>query len=171
METHDECLFEYGLERVILGTIAIEHPEIVKELAKKNPGRIVVGIDAKHGKVATRGWLKQSEVQATTLAKNFHGTGIAAIIATDIETDGTLKGPNIQEMKSMALASSVPIIASGGVGSIEDLLSLLALESYGVTGVIVGRALYDGTIDFREACKAIGDGYLQDPIQEDNYIA
>ena len=156
-------LISYGLDRVILGTIAIEKPDLVRSLAQDHPGKIVIGIDAKEGKVATRGWINQSDVLATELAKSFLNSGIAAIISTDITTDGTLQGPNINAMKAMAFASSVPVIASGGVGSIADLISLLALEPHGINGVIIGRALYDGAVDIQEAMKAIENGHIQDP--------
>ncbi len=150
-----EDLLNYGLDRIILGTIAIEEPGIVKDLACQNPNQIVVGIDAKNGKVATRGWLTQSNIEATELAKEFEGAGIAAIISTDIETDGTLNGPNLKALREISKSTSIPVIASGGVGCIADLISLLTLEQYGVKGVIVGRALYDGEIDLGEASKAI----------------
>ena len=155
-------LLACGLERVILGTVALEQPELVDELATRHPGRIVVGIDAKNGKVATRGWITESTTEATELAQRLSSTGIAAIISTDIATDGTLAGPNLEALRAMAEASSVPVIASGGIGNLEHLLSLLALEPLGVTGVIVGRALYDGRVDLGEALAAIGDGRLQD---------
>ncbi|CAI8156457.1 MAG: 1-(5-phosphoribosyl)-5-[(5-phosphoribosylamino)methylideneamino]imidazole-4-carboxamide isomerase [Prochlorococcus sp.] len=166
-----EALLAYGLERVILGTVAIEQPLMVKKLAQQHPDRIVVGIDANNGKVATRGWITQSDVEATDLANDFNNAGIAAIISTDIATDGTLAGPNLEALRSMAMASNVPVIASGGVGSISDLLALLSLEPLGVTGVIVGRALYDGRVDLREANQAIGDGRLQDPPSSGTLIA
>ena len=151
-----------GLERVILGTVALEQPELVAQLAEQHPGRIVVGIDAKNGKVATRGWLTDSSTEATELAQRLSGMGIAAIISTDIATDGTLAGPNLTALRAMAEASTVPVIASGGIGTLEHLLSLLQLEPLGVSGVIVGRALYDGRVDLAEALAAIGDGRLQD---------
>ncbi|MBM5803295.1 MAG: 1-(5-phosphoribosyl)-5-[(5-phosphoribosylamino)methylideneamino]imidazole-4-carboxamide isomerase [Cyanobacteria bacterium K_DeepCast_35m_m2_155] len=151
-----------GLERVILGTVALEQPELVAQLAQQHPGRIVVGIDAKNGKVATRGWLTESSTEATELAQRLSGMGIAAIISTDIATDGTLAGPNLTALRAMAEASSVPVIASGGIGTVEHLLSLLSLEPLGVSGVIVGRALYDGRVELAEALAAIGDGRLQD---------
>ena len=157
-----ESLLEYGLDRVILGTIAIEEPDKVEHLASLHPGQIVVGIDAKNGKVATRGWLTQSKVSATELAKKFARTNLAAIISTDIETDGTLKGPNLNALREIAQASNAPIIASGGVGCMADLLALLNLEQYGVTGVIVGRALYDGAIDLKEANHAIEESRAED---------
>jgi len=158
-----ESLIDYGLDRVILGTAAIENPELVKELASRHPGKVVVGIDARDGKVATRGWIEESNVEATTLARELSSAGIAAIISTDIATDGTLAGPNLKALREMADASSVPVIASGGVGCMADLIALLALEPHGVNGVITGRALYDGRIDLKEAIQAVGDARLQDP--------
>ncbi|MEY3735416.1 MAG: 1-(5-phosphoribosyl)-5-[(5-phosphoribosylamino)methylideneamino]imidazole-4-carboxamide isomerase [Cyanobacteriota bacterium] len=157
-----EQLLACGLDRVILGTVAIEQPEMVAELAARHPGRIVVGIDAKDGRVATRGWIEQSSVEATDLARRFEASGVAAIISTDIATDGTLAGPNLEALRAMAEASSIPVIASGGVGCLADLLALLSLAPLGVEGVIVGRALYDGTVDLAEALAAIGEGRLQD---------
>jgi phosphoribosylformimino-5-aminoimidazole carboxamide ribotide isomerase len=136
----------------------------VRSLAARHPGRIVVGIDAKDGRVATRGWLEASAVLATDLAARFAGSGIAAIISTDIATDGTLAGPNLEALRQMALASPVPVIASGGVGDLADLLSLLSLAPLGVEGVIVGRALYDGRVELAEALAAIGPERLQDPL-------
>jgi len=158
-----ESLINCGLDRVILGTAAIENPEMVQELASRHPGKVVVGIDARDGKVATRGWIEESNVEATTLARELSSAGIAAIISTDIATDGTLAGPNLKALREMADASSVPVIASGGVGCMADLLALLALEPHGVNGVITGRALYDGRIDLKEAIQAVGDARLQDP--------
>jgi phosphoribosylformimino-5-aminoimidazole carboxamide ribotide isomerase len=157
-----EELIACGLDRVILGTVAIEQPQLVQELAQRHPGRIVVGIDANDGRVATRGWIEQSDVLATDLAKQFSAAGIAAIITTDIATDGTLAGPNLGALRTMAQCSAVPVIASGGIGCMADLLSLLPLEPLGVTGVIVGRALYDGRVDLAEAIAALGEVRLQD---------
>jgi phosphoribosylformimino-5-aminoimidazole carboxamide ribotide isomerase len=159
-----EELLACGLDRVILGTVALEQPELVEALATHHPGRIVVGIDAKNGKVATRGWLEESSTDASELARRFSASPLAALICTDIATDGTLAGPNLDFLRAMAEASSVPVIASGGIGTLEHLLSLLALAPLGVEGVIVGRALYDGRVDLAEALQAIGDGRLQDPI-------
>ena len=161
-----EDLLACGLDRVILGTVAIEQPQLVTELAGRHPGRIIVGIDAKHGRVATRGWIEQSDVLATDLAQRLSDAAIAAIISTDIATDGTLAGPNLQALRAMAEASRVPVIASGGIGCMADLLSLLALEPLGVSGVVVGRALYDGRVDLAEAIRAIGDDRLQDPVEQ-----
>jgi phosphoribosylformimino-5-aminoimidazole carboxamide ribotide isomerase len=162
-ERRAEELLDAGLDRVILGTVAMEQPALVSSLARRYPGRIVVGIDAKDGKVATRGWLEHSEVDAIDLAARFSDSGIAALITTDIRTDGTLDGPNMIFLRAMAEASVVPVIASGGVGSLSDLLSLLSLAPLGVEGVIVGRALYDGSVDLGEALQAVGPERWQDP--------
>lgn len=155
-------LLDLGVRRVILGTVAVEQPQLVAELCQEFPGQIVVGIDARNGRVATRGWLETSEVLATQLAQQMQELGAAAIIYTDIHRDGTLTGPNLEALRELALGISIPVIASGGVSSITDLLSLLALEPLGVTGVIVGRALYTGDISLKEALQAIGSGRLQD---------
>ena len=170
VERADELL-ACGLDRVILGTVAIEQPELVRALAERHPGRIVVGIDAKDGRVATRGWIEQSDVLATDLARRFSDVGLAAIITTDIATDGTLAGPNLDGLRQMAAASSVPVIASGGIGCMADLLALLPLEPLGVNAVIVGRALYDGRVDLAESIQAIGDGRLQDVTLMSNDLA
>jgi phosphoribosylformimino-5-aminoimidazole carboxamide ribotide isomerase len=131
----------------------------VEQLAARYPGRIVVGIDARNGKVATRGWITDTDTQATSLAKRFEGLGLAAIVSTDIATDGTLAGPNLSALRAMVEASSTPVIASGGIGTVTDLLSLLPLN---LNGVIVGRALYDGTVILQEALQAVGEARLQD---------
>lgn len=155
-------LLTLGVQRIILGTVAVEQPDLVGELCQEFPGRIVVGIDARNGRVATRGWLETSEVLATQLAMQMQELGAAAIIYTDINRDGTLTGPNLEALRELATTVSIPVIASGGVSSVTDLLSLLALEPLGVTGVIVGRALYTGDISLKEALRAIGQGRLQD---------
>lgn len=155
-------LFSLGVRYAILGTAAIENPELVSDLAGEFPGQIIVGIDARDGKVATRGWLETSAVDAIALAQQMEQRGAAAVIYTDIQRDGTLQGPNIPAMRAMAEAVSMPVIASGGVGALRDLLSLLALESQGVTGVIVGRALYTGDVSLKEAVRAVGNGRWQD---------
>ncbi len=162
-------LIDYGVERVILGTVAIENPSLVKRLSEAYPQKILIGIDAKDGRVATRGWINQSDVLATELAKTFSESEIAGIISTDISQDGTLKGPNLQAMKDIALVSQVPVIASGGVGCMSDLLSLVPLESDGVTGIIVGRAIYDGKVDLKEAIKALENSHLIDPPTKNIY--
>jgi phosphoribosylformimino-5-aminoimidazole carboxamide ribotide isomerase len=134
----------------------------VEQLCGEFPGKIIIGIDARQGQVATRGWLETSEVAATDLAQQMSQLGAAAIIYTDIHRDGTLIGPNLDALRELAGSVSIPVIASGGVSSVTDLLSLLALEPLGVSGVIVGRALYTGNISLKEAVQAIGAGRLQD---------
>ena len=155
-------LLSTGVQRVILGTAAVEDHPLVEQLCKEFPGQIVIGIDARNGLVATRGWLETSEVKATDLAGQMAQLGVAAIIYTDIHRDGTLAGPNLDALRELATGISIPVIASGGVSSITDLLSLLALEPLGVSGVIVGRALYTGDILLKEALQAVGSGRLQD---------
>jgi phosphoribosylformimino-5-aminoimidazole carboxamide ribotide isomerase len=151
-----------GIQRAILGTIAVEQPQLVQQLCQEFPGQIAIGIDARNGLVATRGWLETSEVLATQLAVQMQELGASAIIYTDIHRDGTLAGPNLEALRELAATISIPVIASGGVSSVTDLLSLLALEPQGVTSVIVGRALYTGDIDLKEALRAIGPGRIQD---------
>jgi len=155
-------LLDTGVQRAILGTVAVEKPELVTELCVEFPEQIVVGIDARKGKVATRGWLETSEVAATELAHRMAQQGVAAIIYTDIHRDGTLSGPNMEALRELAESINIPVIASGGVSSLTDLLSLSSLESIGVTGVIVGRAIYTGDVSLKEAVRAIGDGRWQD---------
>ena len=155
-------LLEIGIERIILGTIAIENPELVKVLANEYPKRIAVGIDAKKGMVATRGWLKQSEITSIELTKQLNDLELAAIISTDISTDGTLKGPNLKALREIAETSRNPVIASGGIGSIADLISLADLETKGIEAIIVGRALYDGSIHLKEALLTLKNLIIQD---------
>jgi phosphoribosylformimino-5-aminoimidazole carboxamide ribotide isomerase len=155
-------LFSLGVNRAILGTVAIEQPELVVSLCQEFPGQIVAGIDARDGRVATRGWLETSEVAATDLARQMAAAGVATIIYTDIQRDGTLQGPNIPALREMLDAVDVPVIASGGVGSLTDLLNLFALSASGLSGAIVGKALYTGDIALPEALRAVGPGRWQD---------
>ncbi len=155
-------LIRLGVRRIILGTVAVEQPELVSQLCQEFPEQIVVGIDARNGWVATRGWLETSEVMAIDLAQQMADQGVAAIIYTDIHRDGTLQGPNLDALRELVSHIEVPVIASGGVSSITDLLSLLGLEPLGVTGAIVGRALYTGDISLKEALRAVGPGRWQD---------
>ncbi len=157
-------LLGIGIDRIILGTIAIENPELVKVLSQEYPRRVAVGIDAKEGMVATRGWLKQSEISSLELVKQLNDLELAAIISTDIATDGTLKGPNVQALREITQISINPVIASGGIGSIADLISLSDFENEGIEGIIVGRALYDGSIDLKEALLALKNILIQDSI-------
>jgi len=157
-----DALMALGVHQVILGTVAVEQPDLVADLCQAFPGRIVVGIDARNGKVATRGWLKTSSVSASDLALAIVEQGVETIIYTDIQRDGTLEGPNQVALRELATAIPATVIASGGISSITDLLSLLALEPIGVRGAIVGRALYTGALDLREALQAIGPERWQD---------
>ena len=144
---------EKGLARVILGTVAVENPDLVREAAAEFPGRIAVGIDARNGLVATRGWAEETQVGATALARSFEDAGVAAIIYTDIDRDGAMQGPNLAATKALARSVTIPVIASGGVSRIADLV---ALRDTGViAGAISGRALYDGAIDLAEALKVL----------------
>jgi phosphoribosylformimino-5-aminoimidazole carboxamide ribotide isomerase len=161
-------LFALGVERAIVGTVAVENPELVAKLCQEFPQKIAVGIDARKGKVALRGWLETSVVEATKLARQIPSQA-AAIIYTDIHRDGTLAGPNQEALRELANAVDIPIIASGGVSSLTDLLSLLSLEPLGVNGVILGKAIYTGKVNLKEAIQAVGQGRLQDvPINIDN---
>jgi phosphoribosylformimino-5-aminoimidazole carboxamide ribotide isomerase len=146
-----EAYLSLGLSRVILGTAAQRNPELVKEACSKFPGRIVVGIDAKDGMVAVQGWAEVTGVTAVELAKKFEGYGVAAIIYTDIARDGMLQGPNLESTRALAEAVSIPVIASGGVSTLKDIENLMAIEQYGVTGVITGKAVYTGAIRLAEA--------------------
>ncbi|KAM3097393.1 1-(5-phosphoribosyl)-5-[(5-phosphoribosylamino)methylideneamino]imidazole-4-carboxamide isomerase [Phormidesmis sp. 146-12] len=156
------ALLATGVRWAILGTVAVENPKLVAELCGEFPGQIIVGIDARNGKVATKGWLETSEVLATELAERMAQLGAAAIIYTDIHRDGTLQGPNLAALRELAAVVAIPVIASGGVSSVTDLLSLLALEPQGVTGAIVGRAIYTGDVSLKEAIRAVGQGRWQD---------
>ena len=142
---------DQGVSRVIIGTEAIKNPDLVKSACLEFPGQIVVGIDAKAGKVAIEGWTKTTEVTAIDLARQFEDCGVAAINFTDIDRDGMRTGPNILETEKLARAISIPVVASGGVSSIEDIKNLLPLAAAGVVGVITGRALYDGSLDLKAA--------------------
>jgi phosphoribosylformimino-5-aminoimidazole carboxamide ribotide isomerase len=138
-----------GLARVILGTVAVEDPALVRAAARAFPGHVAVGIDAKGGRVATRGWAEVTDVEAPDLARRFEDAGVAAIIYTDIARDGAMQGPNVAATEALARAVSIPVIASGGVSSLEDLAALKATGVIG--GAISGRALYDGAIDLAAA--------------------
>lgn len=146
-------LDEVGLARVILGTAALRQPEIVREACRAFPGRIAVGIDARGGKVAVEGWAEISDVGAMELALRYEDAGVAVIIYTDIEQDGTMKGPNVEGTARLAECLHTPVIASGGVSSLRDIQRLKAQESRGIHGVVIGRALYDGTIDPKAALR------------------
>jgi len=146
-----------GIKRVILGTVALRNPELVKDACRRFPGRIAVGIDAKGGKVAVEGWAETSELTAIDLARRFADAGVAAIIFTDVDRDGVLKGLNIEATLSLANAVNIPVIASGGLASMDDIRRLLAPDCAILEGAISGRALYDGRLDAQAALKLIAE--------------
>lgn len=149
-----ETWIEKGIARVILGTVAVENPDLVREAATAFPGRIAVGLDARNGMVATRGWAEETGMLVTELAQSFEDAGIAAVIYTDIDRDGAMGGPNIAATAALARAVKVPVIASGGVSSLDDLVALR--DTGVVAGAISGRALYDGALDLKVALGALG---------------
>lgn len=142
-----EASLEVGVERVVLGTVALREPELVREAARQFPGRVAVGIDAMDGRVAVEGWLEASDVAVGELAKRFEDAGVAAIIYTDISRDGMLTGPNLEATVELAESVEIPVIASGGVSSEDDVLRAAALAPRGISGAIVGRALYTGAVN------------------------
>jgi phosphoribosylformimino-5-aminoimidazole carboxamide ribotide isomerase len=142
-----EAWLAKGVRRVILGTVAVRNPDLVRTAAKAFPGRVAVGIDAKGGKVAVEGWAETSELGAADLARRFEDAGVAAIVYTDIERDGVLKGLNLPATAALAAETSIPVIASGGLASLADVEALLRPENAKLEGAITGRALYDGRID------------------------
>ena len=144
-----------GAYRVILGTIAHQEPAFVEEACKQFPGKIMVGIDAKDGQVAVKGWTEVSEQTASDLAGLMEPLGVAGFIFTDISRDGMLQGPNLDRIRQFAQTTSLPVIASGGVSRIEDVSNLLALQSEGVEGMIIGKALYDKRLDYQEALQRV----------------
>jgi phosphoribosylformimino-5-aminoimidazole carboxamide ribotide isomerase len=145
-----EMWLSKGLARVILGTVAVERPELVREAARAFPGQVAVGIDAKDGRVATKGWAEVTKVDAVELAKSYEDAGVAAIIYTDINRDGAMQGPNVEATAALANAVTIPVIASGGVSSLKDLRDLRNCGAP-LNGAISGRALYDGAIDLKKA--------------------
>lgn len=152
-----EAWLDAGIARVILGTIALRDPDLVKQACRRFPGQVAVGIDAKGGRVAVEGWAETSDLTVLDLALKFEDAGVSAIIYTDIDRDGVLTGPNTEATAALARAISTPVIASGGVSSLDDLRALKAVESSGIAGVISGRAIYDGRIDVAQAIKLLAE--------------
>jgi len=146
-------LVSIGIDRIILGTAAIKDPTFVRAACSAFPGKIIVGIDAKDGLVAIKGWAEVTTVKAIDLAKQMQGHGVIAIIYTDIKRDGMLSGPNIEATQALAEALTIPVIASGGVHTMQDIENLLLVQHAGVTGVITGKAIYSGSLDLKEAIK------------------
>lgn len=151
VKTAELYLDKVGVKRIIIGTAAYENPELLKTLTKKYPGRIAVGIDAKDGKVAIKGWITVTDEKAVDLAKKLEGIGVACIIYTDISRDGMLTGPNVEATREMAEAVSIPVIASGGISAVKDIASYKGVK---LEGIIIGKALYAGNIDLRLAVEA-----------------
>ncbi|WP_425049667.1 1-(5-phosphoribosyl)-5-[(5-phosphoribosylamino)methylideneamino]imidazole-4-carboxamide isomerase [Psychromarinibacter sp. S121] len=149
-----EGWLDKGVSRVILGTVAVENPDLVREAAAAFPGKVAVGIDARNGRVATKGWAEETDVMVTDLAKQFEDAGVAAIIYTDIDRDGAMQGPNVAATAALGNAVRIPVIASGGVSSIDDLVALRDCGAP-LDGAISGRALYDGAIDLSEALRVV----------------
>jgi phosphoribosylformimino-5-aminoimidazole carboxamide ribotide isomerase len=150
MKTVEAWLGE-GVSRVIIGTAAVREPEFVKQAARKFPGKIAIGIDARYGKVAISGWAEETQLEAAEVAKLFEGAGVAAVIYTDVERDGMMQGLNLDSTIALSEAVSIPVIASGGFASIDDVKALLEPRAKKLAGAITGRALYDGRIDPKEA--------------------
>jgi len=151
-----ETLLSAGAQWVILGTVLVEDKNLAQEAARKFEGHVIAGIDAKKGRVAVKGWEEGTSLDALDLAKWCEGEGYSATIYTDISKDGTLSGPNLEETAGIAKGVSIPVIASGGVSCLEDVLKVAELEPLGVEGVIVGKALYDARIDLKKALESVG---------------
>ncbi|APB33562.1 1-(5-phosphoribosyl)-5-[(5-phosphoribosylamino)methylideneamino] imidazole-4-carboxamide isomerase [Gloeomargarita lithophora Alchichica-D10] len=164
------ALVGLGADRVILGTVAVKQPDLCQRWCDAYPGKIWVSVDARAGKVAVAGWQESTGIPVGDLVQDWVRWGVAGLIYTDIERDGTLTGPDLAGLRDLLSQVSVPVVASGGVGSMTDLLSLLALEPLGLTGVIIGKALYTGDIDLKHALQAVGAGRWQDVPPDDGTI-
>lgn len=151
-----EAALALGVERVVIGTAALRDPPLVHDATRRFPGRIAVGIDARGGRVAVRGWTEISDTSAVEVARRFEDTGVAALVYTDIERDGVFTGPNLEATSELGASVAIPVIAAGGVGSVEDIRRVAAIAGSGVTGVIVGRALYTGAVDLARALEVSG---------------
>jgi phosphoribosylformimino-5-aminoimidazole carboxamide ribotide isomerase len=149
-----EAAFAAGVSRAIVGTAAIEAPELLRELLARYAERIVVAVDARDGRVAVRGWTDVTDVPSPELARKMEADGVARLLCTDISSDGTLSGPNIPGMRAMCESVTIPVLAAGGVSCLDDISALKPLTAVGLEGVVVGRALYTGDLDLREAITA-----------------
>ncbi len=156
-----ETYLDMGIAQVILGTVAWKNPAFVREMCATFPEKIILGIDAKEGRVAVEGWTEETDLDPVQMAKQFEEDGVYAIIYTDISRDGMGTGPNVDATGRLARAVTLPVIASGGIGDLSDVIRLLALEKDGVMGMITGRALYDGRLDLEEAIRMTKKGFLQ----------
>lgn len=152
-----EAALELGIDRVVMGTVALKNPQLVREAAHQFPGRVVLGIDAKDGRVAVEGWVDVSEITAEELARRFEDAGIAAIVYTDIRRDGMLAGANLDETQALAESVEIPVIVSGGIASIADIEGALARRGSGIMGAILGRSLYTGSVDLSAALRLVTD--------------
>lgn len=152
-----DAYVDAGAFRIILGTIAQRDPQFVERACQRFPGKIIVGVDVRDGFAAVQGWTEVSDKKAADLVQQMEPLGVSGFIFTDISRDGTLKGPNLADVREFADAAKLPVIASGGVGDLADISNLLALEPHGVSGVIIGKALYDKSVSFREALKLVED--------------
>lgn len=155
-----EAWLDAGVRRVILGTAAVKDPDLVRAACRAHPERIAVGVDARGGHVAVEGWAEVSEVTVEDLARRFEDCGVAALIHTDIDRDGVLQGVNVEATAALADAVSIPVIASGGVASLDDIAALMAVGGTGIAGAVIGRALYDGSIDPSSALSLVGEQSL-----------
>ena len=153
-----DAWLDVGIDRVVLGTVALRDPSLVRMAAKDHPGRIVVGIDGRDGKVAVEGWAETSEIGVVELGQRFAGAGVAAIVATDISRDGAMTGIDADAVAAFARKVGIPVIASGGVASLADIAALKAREQDGIAGAIIGRALYDGRIEPHAALALVAEG-------------
>jgi phosphoribosylformimino-5-aminoimidazole carboxamide ribotide isomerase len=142
---------EAGVSYLIIGTMAVTHPEFISELCREFPGRIIVGLDAKNGLVATDGWAKQTDINVVELSKKYEQDGVSSIVYTDIARDGMMQGVNVKATADLAKETTIPIIASGGITNLDDIAALLKNAHHGIIGAITGRAIYEGMLDFNDA--------------------
>ena len=152
-----EAYLAAGVQWLIIGTKAVREPQFVADMCRRFPGHIIVGLDARDGMVATDGWANVTDIEVTGLAQQFENDGVSSIVYTDISRDGMMQGVNVDASRALASALTIPVIASGGVTDISDIEALLAAEEDGVAGAVIGRALYEGTLDFAAARKLVND--------------